>query len=76
MRCWCGGSLMWRVIKAFWTTSEWRYLEVKLVVVIKDVASNKVLERWQFDVESDKSIMDTTSEWCYAAAGGSKIGHL
>ena len=30
----------------------------KLVVVIKDVASNEVLERWQFDVESDKSIMD------------------
>lgn len=27
----------------------------KLVVVIKDVETNEVLERWQFDVQCDKN---------------------
>ncbi|KAK3089038.1 hypothetical protein FSP39_000332 [Pinctada imbricata] len=37
---------------------EWLYSMTvkKLVVVIKDVDSNEVLERWQFDVENDKTI--------------------
>lgn len=29
----------------------------KLVVVIKDVDTNEVLERWQFDVEGDKETL-------------------
>lgn len=29
----------------------------KLVVVIKDVDTNEVLERWQFDVEGDKEAL-------------------
>lgn len=30
----------------------------KLVVVIKEVDTNEVLERWQFDVECEKSSED------------------
>ncbi|XP_048762679.1 mitotic spindle assembly checkpoint protein MAD2A-like [Ostrea edulis] len=30
----------------------------KLVVVIKDVDTNEVLERWQFDVEGDKEVIN------------------
>lgn len=31
----------------------------KLVVVIKDVSTGEVLERWQFDVQCDKSSMNS-----------------
>ena len=30
----------------------------KLVVVIKGLDNNEVLERWQFDVECDKTVLD------------------
>lgn len=38
---------------------EWLYNMTvkKLVVVIKDVDTNEVLERWQFDVEGDKEAL-------------------
>lgn len=29
----------------------------KLVVVIKSLNSNEVMERWQFDVECDKTVL-------------------
>ena len=32
----------------------------KLVVVIKDIAENDVVERWQFDIDSDKSVNKDT----------------
>ncbi len=30
----------------------------KLVVIIKSIDTNEVLERWQFDIECDKSFLD------------------
>ncbi|OWF37514.1 mitotic spindle assembly checkpoint protein MAD2A-like [Mizuhopecten yessoensis] len=30
----------------------------KLVVVIKDIDTNEVMERWQFDVECDKTVLE------------------
>ena len=30
----------------------------KLVIVIKNIDTNEVLERWQFDVECDKSVTE------------------
>ncbi|GFS18688.1 mitotic spindle assembly checkpoint protein MAD2A [Elysia marginata] len=32
----------------------------KLVVVIKEVATNVVVERWQFDIDSDKTVTKDT----------------
>ncbi len=31
----------------------------KLIVVVSDVATNVVVERWEFDIECDKSITET-----------------
>ena len=32
----------------------------KLVVVIKDIDTSEVVERWQFDVECDKTVLEET----------------
>ncbi|KAI8796653.1 mitotic spindle assembly checkpoint protein MAD2A [Biomphalaria glabrata] len=32
----------------------------KLVVVIKEIATNEVVERWQFDIQCDKSVTNET----------------
>ncbi|XP_059162159.1 mitotic spindle assembly checkpoint protein MAD2A-like, partial [Physella acuta] len=32
----------------------------KLVVVIKDISNNEVVERWQFDIQCDKTVTDNT----------------
>jgi len=32
----------------------------KLVVIIKSLATQEVLERWQFDVECDKTVLTET----------------
>ena len=31
----------------------------KVVVVIKDIDTSEVLERWQFDIECDKTMTET-----------------
>lgn len=42
--------------------SEWlcKCLVQRLVVVISSIESNEVLERWQFDIECDKTAKDET----------------
>ncbi|NWU82659.1 MD2L1 protein, partial [Onychorhynchus coronatus] len=43
-----------------WLLSEWLYkcIVQRLVVVISSIENNEVLERWQFDIECDKTAKD------------------
>jgi len=40
-----------------WFNAEWLYNRIvqKLVIVIRSLDSSEVIERWQFDVQCDKS---------------------
>ncbi|MBW00576.1 Mitotic spindle assembly checkpoint protein MAD2A, partial [Eschrichtius robustus] len=54
---------------------EWLYkcTVQKLVVVISNIESGEVLERWQFDIECDKTAKD---DRCIEAGAGGEVGDL